>query len=182
VIFGAGLQARAHVDALTLIRPIERVVVVTQTAERGQAFVDELQATGLNAALGDPPAVAYADIVCCCTTAAQPLFSGDWLTPGTHVTAIGAYQPHTREIDTTAVLRAKIVVEERAAALEEAGDLIIPLSEGAWTPESIVADLPELLRGARVRLNRDDITLFKSVGVAFEDLILAAAAYQRAAR
>jgi ornithine cyclodeaminase len=91
------------------------------------------------------------------------------------VNAVGAFQPHTREVDTATVQRARVVVETRAAALEEAGDLLIPIGEGAIGPEHVRADLQEVVRGARVRSEPGDVTLFESVGLAFEDLAVAGA-------
>ncbi len=114
-----------------------------------------------------------ADIVCTCTTATEPLFEGDSLAAGAHVNAVGAYQPHTRELDSETVRRSRVVVETREAAMEEAGDLLIPIGEGLVPDDHIVADLQEVLRGAQVRLDPDDTTLFESVGLAFEDLAVA---------
>lgn len=181
VVFGSGVQARGHIVALRLVRPIERVTIVDPVAS---ASADELAAQlrrdGVDARIGEATAIADADLVCCCTTASEPLFAGTLLRPGTHVTAMGSYQPHTRELDTTTVARSRVAVEDREAALSEAGDLIIPIEQGAIAPEHVLADLTELVRGAPVRVSPSDITLFKSVGVAFEDLILATAAVRRA--
>ncbi|MGH2736490.1 MAG: ornithine cyclodeaminase family protein, partial [Actinomycetota bacterium] len=98
------------------------------------------------------------------------------LTEGAHVNAVGAYRPTTRELDDRAIAAGPIVVEARAAALAEAGDLLIPLESGVITEDRVVAELSDVVRGRRVRVSEDDITIFKSVGVAFEDLVIAAAA------
>jgi ornithine cyclodeaminase/alanine dehydrogenase-like protein (mu-crystallin family) len=181
VLFGAGVQARAHAETLSRVLPVERVVVVDPTAQAAGQLAQDLCAAGIEAVAGEADAVQEADLICCCTSASEPLFPGDWLPAGVHLTAIGSYQPHRRELDSRAVARSLIIVEDRAVALEEAGDLVIPINEGIISPTSIVADLAEVVRGRQVRGKDEDITLFKSVGVAFEDLILAASAYERSA-
>jgi ornithine cyclodeaminase/alanine dehydrogenase-like protein (mu-crystallin family) len=180
VVFGAGIQGRAHVEAMRAIRPIEHVTVVGRAGggDTADRLVRDLMVTGIDAVVGAADDVAHADIVCTCTTSPTPLFDGRQLRPGTHVNAIGSFQPHTREFDTATCERARIVVEEREAALTEAGDLMLPISEGAITADQIAADLAELARGAVVRDGSGDITLFKSVGLAAEDLMIAAAAVE----
>jgi ornithine cyclodeaminase/alanine dehydrogenase-like protein (mu-crystallin family) len=174
-IFGAGVQARAHLEAMRAVRPIVELTVVTRTAARGGELVELGESMGIASGLADPRTVAGADIVCTCTTATEPLFDGSWLRAGTHVNAVGAYQPDTRELDTETIRRARVVVETRESAWDEAGDLVIPLREGAITREHVVADLQELVRGKQVRRGPDDVTVFESVGLAFEDLAVAGA-------
>jgi ornithine cyclodeaminase len=179
VIFGAGVQARSHLDAIRAVRPIERVVVVSRTRDRAEALVRDARDVGLEAAVGEPSDAASADIVCTCTTSSDPVIAGSLLAPGAHVNAVGAYTPQMREVDTEGVHRARVVVETREAAMAEAGDLLIPIAEGAIGPDHILADLAEVVRGAEVRATEEDVTLFKSVGVAFEDLVVASAAMER---
>jgi ornithine cyclodeaminase len=179
VVFGAGVQARSHVEAMRAVRPIEDVVVVSRTAERATALVDELRAAGLRSRVGEPGDVEGAGLVCCCTTSPEPLFDGSIIEPGTHVNAVGAYEAHRRELDTALMRRARVVVEDREVALAEAGDVVIPIGEGAFDRSHIVADLAELVRGAEVRRTAEDVTVFKSVGMAFEDLVVARAAVDR---
>ncbi len=179
VLFGAGVQAAAHLEAMRAVRPLDRVTVVSRTRERAEALAERARALGLEAAVGTPSDVATADLVCTCTTSATPVLDGSLLPPGVHVNAIGAYTPSTRELDDEAVRRARIVVETREAALAEAGDLLIPLRAGVITEAAIVADLAEVVRGAPVRRGPEDLTVFKSVGVAFEDLVVARAALER---
>jgi len=178
-VFGAGVQARAHVDAMRAVRPIRELIVVSRTHERAQALVDEVGTGGVVARTGRAEEVGRADIVCCCTTAAEPLFDGRLVRPGTHLNAVGAYEAHRRELDTGLVRRARVVVETREVALAEAGEVAIPIGEGAIEASHIVADLTELVRGAPVRAGPDDVTLFKSVGMAFEDLVVARAVIDR---
>jgi ornithine cyclodeaminase/alanine dehydrogenase-like protein (mu-crystallin family) len=175
VLFGAGVQARAHLEAMAAVRSVTDLVVVSRTQERAEALVAVASAMGVEAAVGGPEAVSQADLVCTCTTATEPLFPGSALLRGAHVNAVGAYQPHAREVDTETVRRARVVVETRAAAMEEAGDLLIPIGEGAITADHIEADLGEVVRGQHVRDGEADITLFESVGLAFEDLAVAGA-------
>jgi ornithine cyclodeaminase len=180
VVFGAGVQAAAHVEAMRAVRPISQVTVVTRSPARGEALAAAISESGLLAERGDASAVAGADIVCCCTSSSDPLFDGDLLREGCHINAVGSYQPHTRELDSRTVERSRVTVDDREAALEEAGDLLTPIGEGRFAADEIVADLREIVQGARVRRDRSDITLFKCVGVAYEDLAVAAAARRAA--
>ncbi len=176
VIVGAGVQARAHLEAMRAVRPVTRVTIVSRTAANVQALVDEARERGIDATAGGLEAIADAHLVCTCTTSETPLFDGMLLADGAHVNAVGSYRPTTRELDTAALLRARVVVETREAALAEAGELAIPIDEGAFGPGHVVADLAEVMNGAVVRTSPSDITVFKSVGLAFEDLIVARAA------
>ena len=175
-IFGAGVQATTHLEAMLAIRPIRSVTVISRGTERAAGLVDRAIAAGVSARVGTPGDIGEADLVCTCTTSAVSVFDGGNLAPGTHVNAVGAYLPDQREVDTEAVRRSRVVVETRDAALAEAGDLLIPIAEGAIAPDHIVADLAELVRGATVRTGPEDVTLFESVGLAFEDLAVARAA------
>jgi ornithine cyclodeaminase/alanine dehydrogenase-like protein (mu-crystallin family) len=175
VIFGAGVQARAHLDAMLAVRPIERITVVSRTQASAQRLADTARDRGTVVSVGEADAVMGADLVCTCTTSQTPLFDGGWLAAGAHVNAVGAYLPTARELDTTAVRRARVVVETRDAAFEEAGELVIPIDAGAFGEEQVVADLAEVMRGAEVRTSAADVTVFKSVGLAFEDLVVARA-------
>jgi ornithine cyclodeaminase/alanine dehydrogenase-like protein (mu-crystallin family) len=175
VLFGAGVQAGAHLEAMRAVRPVERVTVVSRSAGPAERLAERAASAGLRATVGEPSAVADADLVCTCTTSADPLFDGADLAAGCHVNAIGSYQPHTRELDTETVRRGRVVVESRDVALAEAGDLLIPIEEGAIDAGHVAADLAELVRGSTVRRVRDDVTVFKGVGMAFEDLVVARA-------
>jgi ornithine cyclodeaminase/alanine dehydrogenase-like protein (mu-crystallin family) len=171
VVFGAGVQARGHVEAVRTVRDIEEVVIVSRTPRRAEALAAEV-----GGRVGSPADVAGADIVCTCTTSPRPLFDGAMLPDGVHVNAVGAYTPDTRELDTPTVARARVVVETREVAMAESGDLLIPLAEGAIDDDHVVADLADVVRGADVRRSPRDLTLFVSVGMAFEDLVVARAA------
>ena len=178
-LFGAGVQAAAHLEAMRAVRPIDRVVVVSRSRERAEGLVSVARSLGLRAETGTPDAVAEAQVVCTCTTSPTPVFEGRFLAPGTHVNAIGAFTPTTRELDSATVARARLVVETREVAMAEAGDLLIPLREGVIGEGDVVADLSEVVGGLLVRRAPEDVTVFKSVGVAFEDLVIARAAARR---
>lgn len=178
-LFGAGVQARSHLDAMLAVRPIEEVVVVSRGRERAEGLLGVASSLGLRASLGRPGAEGNADVVCSCTTSETPVVSGAALADGAHVNAVGAFTPKMRELDTEAVRRARVVVETREAALAEAGDLLIPMAERAIGEDHVIADLSEVVRGAKVRRSDEDVTLFKSVGVAFEDLVVARAVLDR---
>jgi ornithine cyclodeaminase/alanine dehydrogenase-like protein (mu-crystallin family) len=172
VVFGAGRQARAHIDAMSAVRQIESIGIVGYRAGPARALVDELRQRGLSAKLVSAEAVADADIVCTCTPSTQPLFEDRWLARGVHVNAIGAYREDMRELPASTLARALLTVEDRAAALLEAGDIIQAIAERAIGPDHIAGDLGDLARGDVARSAPDQITLFKSVGIADEDLVL----------
>jgi alanine dehydrogenase len=173
----AGWMVRAHVA----LRPaLTRVLVWGRRAEAAQALAATLAAEGL-AAQAAPDlerAVRAAQIVCCATTSTEPIVRGDWLAPGTHLDLVGGFKPTMREVDDAAVQRALVVVDTYAGALAEAGDLTQTMASGAITRAQVLADLAELLRRARLgdaplRRSTDEVTLFKSVGTALEDLAAA---------
>jgi ornithine cyclodeaminase/alanine dehydrogenase-like protein (mu-crystallin family) len=176
VLFGAGATANAHLDAMLAVRRFRTVRVASRSEAPARALAERARAAGLDAAVAGPEAVAEADVVCTCTTSERPVFDGTLLPPGAHVNAIGAYRPDMRELDDETVARARVAVETREAAMAEAGDLLIPLRSGRIGRDHVVADLGEVVRGARVRRGPDDVTVFKSVGIAPEDLIVARAA------
>lgn len=170
VVFGTGPQAWGHVRALRAVRPIDQVTVVGRSGT--EEFVARCQEVGLRASAGTPDAVAAADVVACCTTAREPLFPGALVPAHAVVIAVGSHEPTAREVDGNLVERSQVFVESRAAALHEAGDLIIP--RVARAPHN----LAELVTG-RAPLTEDRPRLFKSVGMAWEDLVVAVAAYER---
>jgi ornithine cyclodeaminase/alanine dehydrogenase-like protein (mu-crystallin family) len=183
-ILGAGVQARTHLHAMMAVRPFEHVVVWARDREKAFQLVDAaaFDADG-DVADTAQEAVADADVVCTVTASPTPVLRGEWLTPGTHINAVGASLRTTRELETEVVRRSRIFVDRRESALNEAGDLLIPIEEGAITADAIVAEIGELLTGA-ARGRRDDteITLFKSLGLAVEDLACAHYLYDVATR
>jgi alanine dehydrogenase len=168
----AAWMARAHVA----LRPgLRRVLVWARRGDAAAALAHSLASEGVPAvaAGGLEAAVREACIVCCATTSTTPLVQGAWLAPGTHLDLVGGFKPDMREVDDAAVARARIIVDTRAGALAEAGDLVQPLARGVILDRA-VAELAELLRGQCAgRTDADQITLFKSVGTALEDLAAA---------
>ena len=169
----AAWMARAHVA----LRPdLQRVLVWGRRLEAAQALAAELAGEGLPAcAVPDlEAAVRAARLISCATTSTEPMVRGAWLAPGTHLDLVGGFRRDMREVDDEAVARARIVVDTHAGAGVEAGDVVQPLQRGVITPEAVVGELAQLLRGDCVgRRKPQDITLFKSVGTALEDLAAA---------
>jgi len=185
-IIGSGVQARAHVEAMCAVRPIASLRVWSRNSEHARdlaAFARDHFHLEASAASTGAEAVSHADIVCTVTSATEPVLNGEWLKPGTHVNAVGACTPNAQEIDSEVVVRSRLYVDRREAALKEPGDILIPLQNGEIGPEHIVAELGDVLIGRGVgRRNDAEITLFKSLGLAVEDLAAAAHVYERAER
>jgi len=180
VVFGGGTQGLAHIEAMSEVLPeLERVLCVSRGRASAERLVERATELGYRAQIASVDAVEHADVVCTCTTASSALFDGARLGLGTHVNAVGAYKPDARELDDVTIGRSKVFVEIKESAMREAGDLRIPIESGVLAPP----DVTELgdVAGGRVagRTDLDDITVFKSVGVAFEDLVVAAAAVKR---
>jgi len=184
VCFGAGVQAGFQLACLAAVLPIEHVSVVGRDVTRAQAFVDAMRrrlAIPVELAGAPGAAVRAADLVSCATTSREPVVFGADLRPGCHLDLVGAFRPTEREADTEAIRRARLVVDTYAGALEEAGDVLIPLKEGAIGRDHVTAELAEVIIGARPGRGSDhEITAFKSVGWALEDLATARLAYNRA--
>ena len=177
LVIGSGRLAPWLAQAHAALQPeLAHVEVWGRNADAAEGVVEALRDEGIDAevALDLRAAVERADIVCCATTAREPLLHGAWLRPGVHVDLVGGFRRDMREADDATVMRARIVVDTYAGALAEAGDLVQPLAHGVITRDHIVGELAQLLRGeVRGRLADTDITLFKSVGTALEDLAAA---------
>ena len=183
-IIGAGTQAHTHLQAMMAVRPVRRVRVHSVPAASAAAFAErESRLTGLNvevAATGEE-AVAGADLICTTTSAAEPVVLGAWVGPGAHINAVGAYTPATRELDSALVADARLYADRRESLLSEAGEFLIPRGEGLIGDEHIVGEIGEvLLDTATGRTSPDEITLFKSLGIAIEDLAAAHHVYTKA--
>jgi ornithine cyclodeaminase len=178
VIFGTGVQAAGHAQGMAAVRGLRRIAVVNDRNPGGaDRLVAQLVDQGLPAVRGSAASVATADIVCTCTSSTDPVLFGDALRPGTHVAAIGSYAPSSRELDTSAVVGSRVFVEDRLGLRSEVpGDLAFPVAEGAWRLDDVAGDLIGLARGEVVgRTSPDEITVMKTVGIAYEDLIVASA-------
>ena len=190
-LFGAGVQARAQLQAVMAVREITRVNLISRTQASAAQLATEISewtdAPEVNLAPTPQAVVEDADIVLCATTSATPLFDGNALQPGTHITAVGTFVPEKREVDTTTIRRAhRIVVDSQEACLAEAGDLIIPDAEiksllrtqkqASEAPQQTFAEIGEIVNGDKPGRQSDtEITFFKSVGVAVQDAVAAAA-------
>ncbi len=183
-ILGAGTQARGHLEAMLAVRPIQRVRVWSLPAEQAQEFAQsqsEKFGIPVQAVNSAREAVEGADIICTTTTAREPILQGEWLTPGMHINAVGSSTPRTRELDTNSVVRSRLFVDRRESTINEAGDFIFPKKEGAVDDNHIRGEIGEILTGAvKGRQSADEITLFKSLGLAIEDLAAAQHVYLNA--
>ncbi len=177
-LFGVGAQAGPQLEAVCLVRPIERVWVVSGGDPREASFcarMSEKLRIPVRPAPKVQQAVEEADVITTATNAKEPVFEGTWLQPGTHINAIGAYTPTMRELDSETLRRSRLFVDLRRAAETEAGDLLIAIAEGSLTLAAIAGELGELLLGKVAgRTDPREITTFKSVGLALQDAVTAA--------
>ncbi len=184
-ILGSGIQARTHLAAMLQARPtIDRVRIWSRNAEHAQHFAErEAKRYGIpvTAAATAQAAVRGADVICTTTAAPEPILQGEWIAAGAHVNAVGSSVAFTRELDTAAVAMARMFVDRRESTLNEAGDFLFPKKEGAINDDHILGEIGELLLGrVRGRQTESEITLFKSLGLAVEDLAAANYVYQKA--
>lgn len=184
-LFGAGVQARFQAEAMKAVFPMLSVIHVFDVDEKRSArFVEELRQDlhmEIRVAKSPDEVVSKADVIVTATTSRSPVFPGKLLKPGTHINAIGGFTPSMQEVDEETVLRSKVVVDTFEGCLSEAGELLIPIQTGTFSKDRIHSDLSGLVSGKRKgREGSDEITLFKSVGTAIEDLAAARLAYQKA--
>jgi ornithine cyclodeaminase/alanine dehydrogenase-like protein (mu-crystallin family) len=176
-ILGSGVQARAHLEAMALIRPLRRIRVFSRDIDNRRAFVAyAANSLGLKvepvSAVRD--ALEGADVICTTTSSASPIVEGHWLEPGSHINAVGSCIPTAREFDTDAMRRVRLFVDRRESAANESGDFVMAVRDGGIREDAIVCEIGELLLGRREgRSSPADITLFKSLGLAVEDLAAA---------
>ncbi|MFD0718888.1 ornithine cyclodeaminase family protein [Streptomyces globosus] len=185
VLFGTGPQAYGHLEAAAAVRELAEAVVVGRDPDGpgAKALAEHARTLGVPARTGTAADVAGADLVLCCTTARTPLFDGRLVEPGAVVVAVGSHEPDARETDTALVRRSAVYVEARSAALREAGDLLVPEAEGAIGPGHITATLADLVAGRAPGPGPAGCPrLFKSVGMAWEDLAVAVALYAAAGK
>ena len=183
-IIGAGVQARAHLAAMACVRPIKRARIASRRFENAQEFADEVQreyAFTVEAVTSVQSAINEADLIVTATTSPNPVLECDWIAPGAHINAVGTYSPSAREIDTATMVASSLFVDRRESALNEAGDYLLAARDGAIGPDHIRAEIGEVLIGNSAgRTSRDEITLFKSLGLATEDLAAAEYVYRKA--
>jgi alanine dehydrogenase len=187
-IFGAGVQARTQLLAVAAVRDINRCWIYARHPESVQTFIAEMQpqlpAVELLAARSPTQAVRDAHVICTATTSSTPVFDGADVQPGTHINAVGSFKPSVREVDDTTLRRAaKIVIDEHAGAMAEAGDLLMAMAQGVIDQSDIYGEIGDIAAGLKPgREGEEEITFFKSVGNAVQDAAVAQAIYQRAMR
>lgn len=183
-VVGAGEQGETQALNLAALMKPARIVAADQSAAALEAFASRLGDAGLrvDVTTDSEQAVRESDVICLSTTSRVPIIKAAWVRPGTHINAIGANVANRREVEVELLRSSRIVVEYREQALQEAGDLVVPIKAGEISPDIIAAELGEVLTGAKPgRTSEDEITLFKSIGVAIEDVAVAALAYEKAA-
>src|SRR5688572_19154148 len=185
-IFGAGAQARTQLEAACTARQMETVFIFARNVEKAQAFAVEMKSKGLvtqdiRVAQSPKEAIEQADIICTATTSSTPVFDDVDIRPGTHISAVGSYTPDMQEVPAETLQRAKIFVDSRSASLEEAGDLIQPIQAGLFDETHICGELGEVVIGKIPgRQSEEEITYFKSVGIAVQDAMAAQVALNNA--
>ena len=183
-IIGAGVEARSHLPAIASVRQIEKTLVVSRTRAHADRFVSEMSPRfpfPIEAVNTSEEALKDADIIVTVTSSREPVIDLDWISPGAHVNAIGTHSPASREIDGRTMAAARLFVDRRESAINEAGDYVLAVEEGLITADNIIGEIGELLIGTKQgRTSRDEITLFKSLGLAVEDLACAQYLFEKA--
>ncbi|MBI4443770.1 MAG: ornithine cyclodeaminase family protein [Acidobacteria bacterium] len=183
-ILGAGVQARAHIRALTKIRKFTEIKVYDISEASARQLQETLEKeTGVKIRLVQTPleAVRDCDLLVTVTTATEPILQADWLKPGVHINAVGSHRPDLREIDGATLARTKIVVDSREAIMAECGDILLAIQEKAITASSVHAEIGEVLAGRKSgRTSPDEKTLYKAVGIAIQDVATANLVYEKA--
>jgi ornithine cyclodeaminase/alanine dehydrogenase-like protein (mu-crystallin family) len=179
-IIGSGVQARSHLEALARVHDFRRVTVWSPNKSHRDAFAAAAVAPTVTAVDHAGEAVVGADVVVLVTSSPTPVLESGWVKPGAHVISVGACRPNQREMDPALVARARLFVDSRAAALVESGDVVLGMQERRFGADHIVAELGELVAGAAGRRTDAEVTIFKSLGLAVEDVTAADLAYRRA--
>lgn len=183
-VLGSGIQAGTQLEAVCAVRKIKSIKVFSPTAAHREAFAKRMSAQlGVDVAAVDTAekAVSGLDIVIAASSSKQPIVKGEWLAPGAHINGIGSHTTDARELDESAVKKSRVIVDSMDAALREAGDLLMPIAEGVFGKEHIAGELGEVVLGKKPgRTRPDEITLFKSQGLAIEDVCTAKLVYERA--
>jgi ornithine cyclodeaminase/alanine dehydrogenase len=183
-ILGAGVQARTHIQALCRVRKLNRIRLYSPSGTSALSVKRDLEsAVGLpiEAARSAEEAVRDADLIVTATTAKEPILKSDWLKPGAHINAVGSHRPDLREIDGATLARSKVIVDSREAIMAECGDILLALKEKSISENHIHAEIGEVLAGTRPgRSSANEITLYKSVGIAIQDVAAAHLVYRKA--
>ncbi len=186
-IFGTGVQAFTQVLGVHEARPLAKLLAYSvDPLEKRRSFGERITAKiGVPVELAEDPAEAIgkADVVVLATSAATPIVNGEWFRPGTHINSIGSHAPGMRELDTLTVERSRVICDQASACKAEAGDFMIPVSAGEWSWDKVAGDLGDVVNGkVPGRISKDDITLFKSVGLAIQDMAAARRVYDEAVK
>lgn len=183
-IIGSGVQARSHLEAIARVRHLREVRVWSRSAEHRETFVSEMSSASgsrIVAASSAEQAVAGADLIVLATASREPVLRSEWVEEGAHICAVGACRPDQREMDAALVARARLYVDSREGALAEAGDVVLAIADRAIDGSHIAGELGEVVAGAVPgRLRASDVTIFKSLGMAVEDVGAAHLAFERA--
>ncbi len=183
-IIGAGVQAHTHLDAMACVRPLRRVRVASRRFEHARQFAGAMAARyafPIEAVESVEAAVRGADLIVAATSSREPVIRREWVSPGAHLNAVGASVPTAREVDGSTMAASSLFVDRRESTLNESGDYLFALREGAIGPDHIRAEIGEVLIGAKSgRTSAEEITLFKSLGLAIEDLASAQYLYRKA--
>jgi alanine dehydrogenase len=176
-ILGTGEQAERHIQAISLVRSIDRITIWGRNNDHAETLARKFKNTQIAPTAKE--AVSDADIICTVTASREPILYGEWIPEGAHINAVGSCTPATRELDTAAVVHASLFTDRYESLFKEAGDFLIPKQEGAITEDHVKGELGEVLTGTKPgRENSEEITLFKSLGIAAEDLYAAWHIYQ----
>lgn len=182
-LFGHGIQARSHIEAMCAVRDIEEIRIWGRSFDKVQSFIDDNagRVSGKMIATSDPEEAAACDIICTVTAAGEPIVRGEWISPGSHVNLVGSHSAKTREADTKLIARGHVYVDSLASAWKEAGDILIPIDEGAIDKSHILGEIGEVLLGRLAgRANPEDITVYKSLGIVEQDIVASHAVYRKA--
>lgn len=183
-ILGSGVQARSHLAAMLAARKIRRIRIWSRNADHARQFAEQesqRHSIAVEPTISVQQAVQGADLICTTTAAPEPILHGDWIAPGAHINAVGSSVPFTRELDTAAMVKARLFVDRRESTINEAGDFLFPKKEGAIGDDHIVGDVGDVLLGKiKGRQTPEEITVFKSLGLAVEDVAAAHHVYNKA--
>src|SRR6188768_1438011 len=182
-IIGSGEQAKRHIEAMLVVRNIKQINIWSRSEKNAKHLVNELSAEyniPVHMKKNVQQAVEHADIICTVTASKEPVVLGDWIAAGTQINAVGSSTPFSRELDTTAIARSKLFTDRYESLFNEAGDFLIPKKEGAITEKHVKAEIGEVLSGTKKgRENEEEITVFKSLGIAAEDIFSAYHIYEK---
>lgn len=187
-VLGCGAQSLGQIQAMMAVRNLDEIILYNRTIEKAEQLGEKLRALypdwngNINFQSDANKAAEKADIIICSSKSETPLFDGNLLKPGTHINAIGSYQPHMQEVDVQTLNKSsKIVVDTIEGALHETGDFLVPMKDGSWNPSSIYGEIGEIICSEKdARTSEEEITFYKSVGIGYLDTMVAVQVYKKA--